>query len=64
LAEKIVAAVPFGIPLYARIDLIRDDDGAPCLLEVELTEPSLFFAHAAGSAEKFTAAVLRCIQLR
>jgi glutathione synthase/RimK-type ligase-like ATP-grasp enzyme len=64
LAEKIVAAVPFGVPLYARIDLIRDDDGAPCLLELELTEPSLFFAHAAGSAEKFTAAVLRWIQLR
>jgi glutathione synthase/RimK-type ligase-like ATP-grasp enzyme len=64
LAEKIMAAVPFGIPLYARIDLIRDDDGAPCLLELELTEPSLFFAHAAGSAEKFTAAVLRWIQLR
>jgi O-ureido-D-serine cyclo-ligase len=64
LAEKIVAAVPFGIPLYARIDLIRDDGGAPCLLELELTEPSLFFAHAAGSAEKFTAAVLRWIQLR
>jgi glutathione synthase/RimK-type ligase-like ATP-grasp enzyme len=64
LAEKIVAAVPFGIPLYARIDLIRNDDGAPCLLELELTEPSLFFAHAAGSAERFTAAVLRWIQLR
>ena len=63
LAQKVVAAVPFGIPLYARIDLIRDDDGAPCLLEVELTEPSLFFAHAAGSAEKFTAAVLRWFQL-
>jgi glutathione synthase/RimK-type ligase-like ATP-grasp enzyme len=59
LAEKVVAAIPFGTPLYARIDLIRDDDGAPCLLELELTEPSLFFAHAAGSAEKFTAAVLR-----
>ena len=62
LAEKIVAAVPFGIPLYARIDLIRDDHGAPCLLEVELTEPSLFFAHAAGSAAEFTAAVLRWIR--
>jgi O-ureido-D-serine cyclo-ligase len=59
LAEKVVAAVPFGTPLYARVDLIRDDSGAPCLLEVELSEPSLFFAHAAGSAEKFTAAVLR-----
>jgi len=63
LAQKILAAVPSGIPLYARVDLIRADDGAPCLLELELTEPSLFFAHAAGSAEKFTAAVLRWFQV-
>jgi glutathione synthase/RimK-type ligase-like ATP-grasp enzyme len=62
LAEQVVAAVPFGAPLYARIDLIRGDKGAPCLLELELTEPSLFFAHAAESAERFTAAVLRWLQ--
>jgi glutathione synthase/RimK-type ligase-like ATP-grasp enzyme len=62
LAERILAAIPSGVPLYARIDLIRDDSGAPCLLELELTEPSLFFAHAADSAEKFTAAVLRWFQ--
>jgi O-ureido-D-serine cyclo-ligase len=62
LAQQVVAAVPFGTPLYARIDLIRDGKGAPCLLELELTEPSLFFAHAAESAEKFTAAVLRWFQ--
>jgi O-ureido-D-serine cyclo-ligase len=62
LTERILAAIPTGVPLYARIDLIRDDSGAPCLLELELTEPSLFFAHAAGSAEKFTAAVLRWFQ--
>ena len=62
LAERVVAAVPFGTPLYARVDLIRDDKGAPCLLELELTEPSLFFVHAAESAERFTAAVLRWFQ--
>jgi len=62
LAEQVVAAIPFGTPLYARIDLIRDEKGVPCLLELELTEPSLFFAHAAESAEKFTAAVLRWLQ--
>jgi O-ureido-D-serine cyclo-ligase len=62
LAEQVVAAVPFGTPLYARIDLIRDGKGAPCLLELELTEPSLFFVHAAESADKFTAAVLRWFQ--
>ncbi len=37
---------------YARVDLIHDDDGSPRLLEMELTEPSLFFAHAPGSAER------------
>ncbi len=63
LAQKILAVLPTGIPLYARIDLIRADDGSPCLLELELTEPSLFFAHAAGSADEFTAAVLRWFQL-
>jgi glutathione synthase/RimK-type ligase-like ATP-grasp enzyme len=62
LAQDVLAAVPFGIPLYARIDLIRDDSGAPCVLELELTEPSLFFAQAAGSAQEFTAAVLRWFQ--
>lgn len=40
-------------PAYARIDLIRDADGAPRLLELELCEPSLFFDHAPGSADAF-----------
>ena len=43
---------------YARIDLIRAENGTPQLLELELTEPSLFFAHAPGSAERFAATVL------
>jgi O-ureido-D-serine cyclo-ligase len=59
LAEKVVSVVPFGTPLYARVDLIRDDSGAPCVLELEMAEPSLFFVHAAEAADRFTAAVLR-----
>lgn len=59
LAERIIAAIPHGTLLYARVDLIRDDDGAPCLLELELTEPSLFLSYAAGSAERFTQALTR-----
>jgi hypothetical protein len=59
LAEKVVSVVPFGTPLYARVDLIRDDSGKPCVLELEMAEPSLFFVHAAGSAERFAAAVQR-----
>ena len=59
LADQVLAAMPFEAPLYARIDLIRDAAGAPALLELELTEPSLFFAHSAGSAERFAAAVMQ-----
>ncbi|MEO8161229.1 MAG: hypothetical protein ABI588_07400 [Arenimonas sp.] len=44
---------------YARVDLIRGADGAPRVLELELTEPSLFFPYAEGSAERFVAAVAR-----
>ena len=56
--ERILGALPFGQLLYARIDLIRDGEGAARLLELELTEPSLFFAHAQGSAERYAAAAL------
>ena len=59
LAQRVLGALPFEAPLYARIDLIRDDEGAPRLLEIELTEPSLFFTHAPGSAEVFAGAVFR-----
>jgi O-ureido-D-serine cyclo-ligase len=58
VATRIVQYLPFDKLLYARIDLIRDATGQPCLLELELTEPSLFFAHAPGSAERFAAATL------
>jgi O-ureido-D-serine cyclo-ligase len=61
VAERVLAALPFSAPSYARIDLIRDGTGAPTLLELELTEPSLFFAHAAGAAERFTSVVLTAV---
>lgn len=48
-------------PLYARVDLIRDAAGRPTLLELELTEPSLFFAESPGAADRFVAALLRRI---
>jgi O-ureido-D-serine cyclo-ligase len=50
--------MPFVDLLYARVDLIHDDDGAPRVLELELTEPSLFFEHASGSAERFARAII------
>lgn len=60
LAELALSAVARRLQLeqplpYARIDLIRDDHGLPTLLELELTEPSLFFDQAPGSADQFAA---------
>jgi O-ureido-D-serine cyclo-ligase len=45
--------------LYARVDLVPDADGDPMVLELELTEPSLFHAYAPGSAERFAAAIAK-----
>lgn len=43
----------WGTPAYARVDLVRDDEGRYCVLEVELIEPSLFLPHAdAGAADR------------
>lgn len=60
LAETILAVLRArgdGSPLYARIDLIRDSDGRPRLLELELTEPSLFLTSVPTAAERFATAI-------
>ncbi|QGQ21043.1 hypothetical protein GC089_11770 [Cellulomonas sp. JZ18] len=62
LADRVVATLAEVFPdraplLYTRVDLIPDDEGNPVVLEVELTEPSLFLAHADGAAERFADAV-------
>ncbi len=51
-AHKVLAAMPFPMPLYARVDLLPSDQG-PQLLELELTEPSLFLAHGEGAPDRF-----------
>jgi hypothetical protein len=44
-------------PLYARIDLVHDDAGRPVVLELELTEPSLFLPQAPEAAATLVRAV-------
>jgi hypothetical protein len=64
VAHRVVAALPVLVPgvegplVYARVDLIPDDDGNPVVLELELTEPSIFFALAPGSVDRFADAVV------
>jgi hypothetical protein len=45
------------VPLYARVDLVPGEDGAPVLLELELTEPSLFLTTDPQAAGRVAAAV-------
>jgi hypothetical protein len=47
----------FGVPLYARIDLIAGPEGRPVVSELELIEPSLYFSLCPGASERFAAAV-------
>ncbi len=62
VARAVLAATPGGrSPLFARVDLLPGPDGGPVLLELELTEPSLFFAHAEGAADRFAAAIAASI---
>ncbi|MEO0477870.1 MAG: hypothetical protein AAF196_00170 [Planctomycetota bacterium] len=42
--------------LYGRVDFLRADDGALRINEVELVEPSMFFRHGPGAAEKLARA--------
>ncbi|MBX7266070.1 hypothetical protein KIF24_08560 [Micromonospora sp. Llam7] len=60
VAARTLAAVPGGRDrlLYARVDLIPGPDGAPVLVELELTEPSLFLGHADGAPDRLADAVV------
>ncbi|HEY7175222.1 MAG TPA: hypothetical protein VH442_09915 [Micromonosporaceae bacterium] len=60
VAEAVLSALPPSLPppLYARVDVIPGPDGAPLLVELELTEPSLFLETADGAADRFAAAIV------
>ncbi|HVF77238.1 MAG TPA: hypothetical protein VNA28_02985 [Solirubrobacteraceae bacterium] len=48
----------FGRQLYTRVDVLRDAQGAPAVLELELIEPSLFLDFAPGSAQALAQAIV------
>jgi glutathione synthase/RimK-type ligase-like ATP-grasp enzyme len=57
LGEQVVRKTRIDDPspelLYARVDLVTGPEGQPMILEIELTEPSLFLAYADGAADVF-----------
>lgn len=59
VARRVLAEIPGGSQrlLYARVDLIPGPDGRPLLVELELTEPSLFLEYDPGAAGRFAAAI-------
>ncbi|WP_433529048.1 ATP-grasp domain-containing protein [Micromonospora sp. CA-263727] len=59
VAEQVLAGVPGGSQrlLYARVDLIPGPDGTPVLVELELTEPSLFIGYADGAPDRLADAI-------
>jgi hypothetical protein len=46
-------------PRYSRVDLLTDADGAPRILELELTEPSMFLWTDPAAPARVAAAVAR-----
>jgi glutathione synthase/RimK-type ligase-like ATP-grasp enzyme len=61
IAARAPAGVP-GRPLYARVDLLRDDEDRVCVNEVELIEPGLYLGVHAPARRHFADAVERELQ--
>lgn len=62
LGDRVVKAVAARFPaeaplVYIRVDLLHDAADLPCVLELEVVEPSLFFAHAPAGAERLVTAI-------
>jgi glutathione synthase/RimK-type ligase-like ATP-grasp enzyme len=54
LAERVMSHIPGGSSslLYGRVDLVPGLNGEPTVLEVELTEPTLFLEFSEGATER------------
>lgn len=58
-----VEDAPYPVPpLYARIDIVRGDNGEPMIIELELVEPTLFLGFYPQSAEFFADAIGHLIE--
>lgn len=61
LAERAVAACQ-PLPLYARVDLITDNEGELAVMEMELIEPELWFRFHPPAAEVLAEAIAAFLQ--
>lgn len=58
-AKAIVDALPHGTPLYARIDMVRGNEGALLLMEAELIEPFLYPKQGRELGRRMAAGIVR-----
>jgi hypothetical protein len=59
VAEKVMSTIANETHLlYARVDLLPGQDGGPVLVELELTEPSLYLGYATGAADRLADAIV------
>jgi glutathione synthase/RimK-type ligase-like ATP-grasp enzyme len=57
LALKTVNACPES-PLYARVDMVNDNDGNPAVSELELVEPEMWFRQRPESADELAMEIM------
>lgn len=60
LAQRTLDKVPYDhdLLLYTRVDLVPATDGSPVLMELELTEPMLYFGQVPEAADRMAAAIV------
>jgi hypothetical protein len=63
VADQALRALDSSRLLQARVDLVPDEEG-PVVLEVELTEPSLYLGYAPGAAERLADAIAALLECR
>lgn len=64
VAREVLDCVPFEMPLYARIDMVRDAEGRLCLMEAEMIEPYLYPLQGPAMAALYAEALLRRLHPR
>ena len=61
-AKAIITALPFDPPLYARIDMLRMEDGALAIMEAEMIEPYLYPVQGPQLGERLAEAVAKRLE--
>ncbi len=63
-ACAVIAALPFDPPLYARIDMLRMEDGALAVMEAEMIEPYLYPVQGPELGERLATAIEKRVSAR